>query len=72
MKNKEAIDIDDIIENDDQFHLTKTSLNDKSLSNNNSKVDIESKFNLKKQTEEFFASKNATGHSNEKAKCKIA
>jgi len=54
LKNKEAIDIDDIIENDDQFHLTKTSLNDKSLSNNNSKVDIESKFNLKKQTEEFF------------------
>lgn len=67
LKNKEPIDIDDIIENDDQYLLTKAT-----NKNNNAKVDLEAKFNLKKQAEELFANKNTTGHSNEKAKCKIS
>lgn len=70
LKNKEVIDIDDIIDNDDQFRLTKTNIN--KPSNNVKNVDGQSKFNLQKHAEEFFASKNTTGHSNEKAKCKIA
>jgi len=70
LKNKEVIDIDDFIDNEDQFRLTKTNII--KPSSNNKMADIESKFNLQKHAEELFASKNTTGHSNEKAKCKIA